>query len=55
MAKLEIVVQDALLERVLRAIESAGRTGRPGDGKIFVYSVSKARRIRTGEQDEQAV
>jgi nitrogen regulatory protein P-II 1 len=55
MAKLEIVVQDALVERVLHVIESAGRTGRPGDGKIFVYPVSRARRIRTGEHDEQAV
>jgi nitrogen regulatory protein PII len=55
MATVEIVVPDALLEQVLRVIESAARTGRPGDGKPFVYPVSRARRIRTGEVDTCAL
>lgn len=55
MAKIEIVVPEPLLEPVLRAIEGAARTGRPGDGKLFVYPVAKAHRIRTGEADEGAL
>lgn len=55
MSKLEIVVGDDLVPRVVMAIEASGRTGRAGDGKIFVSAVSKVRRIRTGEQDESAV
>lgn len=52
MAKVEIVVPDTLLDPVLRAIEAAARTGRPGDGKLFVYAVARTRRIRTGEAGE---
>jgi nitrogen regulatory protein P-II 1 len=55
MAKIEIVVPETLLDPVLRAIEAAARTGRPGDGKLFVYPVGKAHRIRTGEADEEAL
>lgn len=55
MTKLELVVPDRLVEPVLTAIESAARTGRPGDGKLFVYPVVSARRIRTGEVDADAV
>jgi len=55
MAKLEMVVDDARLERILDTIESAGRTGLPGDGKIFVLPVARARRIRTGDEDESAL
>jgi nitrogen regulatory protein P-II 1 len=55
MIKLEIVIADGLLESVLRAIETLGRTGRAGDGKLFVYPVAHARRIRTGERDDAAL
>ena len=53
--KLEIVVPDTLAGRVVEAIESAARTGRIGDGKIFVLDVAQAVRIRTGEQNEMAI
>ena len=55
MAKLEIVVPDSLAERVLQAIETTARTGRPGDGKVFVSVVARARRVRTGDQDDSAL
>ena len=55
MTKLEIVVPETLVDRVLQAIESAARTGRHGDGEVFVYTVAQARRIRTGEGDEDAL
>lgn len=55
MVKIEVVVSDTLVDRVVRAIETAARTGRPGDGKLFVYAVAKARRLRTGEGDEGAL
>ena len=47
--KIEIAVDDALLDRVLEAIENAARTGKIGDGKIFVTSLIEVIRIRTGE------
>ncbi len=50
-----IVVDDALAERVIEAIMSAARTGRIGDGKIFVTSVEQAIRIRTGEKGSAAI
>jgi nitrogen regulatory protein P-II 1 len=53
--KLEIVVEDGIVERVVEAISNAARTGRIGDGKIFVIPVEKAVRIRTGELDEAAI
>jgi nitrogen regulatory protein P-II 1 len=53
--KLEIVVADEMLARVLSAIESAARTGSVGDGKIFVFAVEEAVRVRTGERGESAV
>jgi nitrogen regulatory protein P-II 1 len=53
--KIEIVVNDDQLEQCLEAITSAARTGKIGDGKIFVTSVDKVIRIRTGEEDEAAV
>ncbi|MGE3277612.1 MAG: P-II family nitrogen regulator [Vicinamibacterales bacterium] len=55
MMKLEIVLPARLVELVVTVIESAARTGRPGDGKIFVHPVTTARRIRTGETDSAAV
>jgi nitrogen regulatory protein P-II 1 len=53
--KLEVVVSDDLLPRVVSAIERAARTGSIGDGKIFVLAVEEAIRVRTGERGETAI
>jgi len=53
--KLEAVVEDAMADRVVEAIANAAKTGRIGDGMIFVVPVEKAVRIRTGELDEAAI
>jgi nitrogen regulatory protein P-II 1 len=53
--KLEIVVADEMVGRVVAAIEQAARTGSMGDGKIFVVEVDEAIRIRTGERGERAL
>ena len=53
--KLEIVLDDALLERAVEAIQQAAHTGRIGDGKIFISSIEEAIRIRTGERGGDAV
>ncbi|MFN7571845.1 MAG: P-II family nitrogen regulator [Betaproteobacteria bacterium] len=53
--KVEAVVADALVERVVEAITKAARTGKIGDGKIFVTAVEQVVRIRTGESGEEAV
>jgi len=53
--KLEVIVADAQVEQVVEAIANAARTGRIGDGKIFVVPIESALRIRTGEQDEAAI
>ena len=53
--KLEVVVEDALAERVVEAIAAAAQTGRIGDGKIFVIPVETALRIRTGERGDDAI
>jgi nitrogen regulatory protein P-II 2 len=53
--KLEVAIPEALLERALEAIEKAARTGKIGDGKIFVYSLDEVIRIRTGETGESAI
>ena len=53
--KLEVVVEDNLAERVVEAIATAARTGRIGDGKIFVSSIDQAIRIRTGETGHDAL
>jgi len=53
--KLEVVVPDADLENVIEAIVSSARTGRLGDGKVFVSSVEEVIRIRTSERGEDAV
>ncbi len=53
--KLETIVQDAEVDRVLDAIVAAAGTGKIGDGKIFTYSVGQAVRIRTKERGEAAV
>jgi len=53
--KLEVVVDDAMAQRVVEAIAAAAQTGRIGDGKIFVIPVESALRIRTGEKDGDAI
>jgi nitrogen regulatory protein P-II 1 len=53
--KIEIVVADAILEQAIEAIVKSARTGKIGDGKIFVTSVEQVVRIRTGETDEAAI
>lgn len=53
--KLEVVVSDAIAERVVEAVAAAAQTGRIGDGKIFVSSIESALRIRTGEKDDDAI
>ena len=53
--KVEVIVADNLVERAIEAIIKAARTGKIGDGKIFVTSVEQVVRIRTGESGEAAV
>jgi len=53
--KIEVVIEDSLLERVVEAIQNAARTGRIGDGKIFVSDIAEAIRIRTGEKGSDAL
>jgi nitrogen regulatory protein P-II 1 len=53
--KVEVVVTDNMVAQVVEAIEKAGKTGRIGDGKIFVYGLEEAIRIRTGERGEDAI
>jgi nitrogen regulatory protein P-II 2 len=53
--KIEVVVPDGLLERVVDAIGQTAKSGQIGDGKIFVYDVLSAVRIRTGEVGEDAL
>jgi nitrogen regulatory protein P-II 1 len=53
--KVEVVVKDADADRCVEAIVKAARTGKIGDGKIFITPVERVIRIRTGEQDDAAV
>jgi nitrogen regulatory protein P-II 1 len=53
--KLEIIVNDALRDKVVQAILSAARTGRIGDGKIFISRIEEAIRIRNDERGETAI
>ncbi|AZI13490.1 nitrogen regulatory protein P-II [Avibacterium paragallinarum] len=53
--KMEIVIPDELVEQCIQAIMDAAQTGKIGDGKIFVYDVERVIRIRTGEENEEAV
>ncbi|MCW3062592.1 MAG: P-II family nitrogen regulator [Capsulimonas sp.] len=53
--KLELVVSDEHADAAVAAIEEAAQTGEIGDGKIFVYPVERAIRIRTGEEGESAI
>ncbi|MBO8182749.1 MAG: P-II family nitrogen regulator [Archaeoglobus sp.] len=49
--KIEIVVEDERVEKVIDAVIRAARTGRPGDGRIFVIDVERSVRVRTGEEN----
>ena len=53
--KVEVVVEDDLADRTVEAIENAARTGRIGDGKIFVFAIEQAVRIRTGDRGPDAI
>jgi nitrogen regulatory protein PII len=53
--KVEVVVEDVLVENVIEAITQAARTGRIGDGKIFVVPIDEAVRIRTGDRGADAI
>lgn len=53
--KIEVVVPDERVERVVREILKVAKTGKIGDGKIFVSTIDSAVRIRTGDEDEKAL
>ena len=53
--KVEVAVDDSLVDQVIEAITGAARTGKIGDGKIFVFDLSEVIRIRTGETGAQAL
>ncbi|MDD9876665.1 MAG: P-II family nitrogen regulator [Magnetovibrio sp.] len=53
--KLEIAVKNDLVEPVVEAVTGAAQTGKIGDGKVFVYSLDQAVRIRTGDTDAEAL
>ncbi len=53
--KLELVVQEAMADQVVEKITTTARTGKIGDGKVFVLDVAQAVRVRTGETNEDAV
>jgi nitrogen regulatory protein PII len=53
--KIEIAVNDALVDAVIEAIIKSAKTGKVGDGKIFVFDLTQVVRIRTGERDSSAI
>lgn len=53
--KIEVVITDGLLDQCIEAITNAARTGKIGDGKIFVSDVQRVIRIRTGEEGDEAI
>lgn len=53
--KIEIAIADSLVDSAVEAIQQSARTGKVGDGKIFVFPLERAVRIRTGETDEAAL
>ena len=53
--KIELVLDDVMVDRAIEAIQQAAHTGRIGDGKIFVTNVEEAIRIRTGERGKDAI
>ena len=53
--KIEVAVNDEIVDRVVEAIQSAAQTGKIGDGKIFIFDIVQAIRIRTGETNNDAL
>ncbi|HEV7356582.1 MAG TPA: P-II family nitrogen regulator [Steroidobacteraceae bacterium] len=53
--KIEVAVDDALVEQVIEAIIKSAKTGKVGDGKVFVFDLEQVVRIRTGERDSNAI
>ena len=53
--KIEVVIEDSMLDTAVEAVQNAAKTGRIGDGKIFISSIDEAIRIRTGEKGGEAV
>jgi nitrogen regulatory protein P-II 2 len=53
--KLEVAVETSMLDRVVETIGNATKTGKVGDGKVFVYNIEQVTRIRTGEMDANAI
>jgi nitrogen regulatory protein P-II 1 len=53
--KIEVVMEDSMVERAIEAIQQSAHTGRIGDGKIFVSNIEEAIRIRTGERGPDAI
>jgi nitrogen regulatory protein P-II 2 len=53
--RIEVAVKEALVDQVVEAIVTAAKTGKVGDGKIFITSLERVLRIRTGETDDQAL
>jgi len=53
--KIELIVKDSEVDRIVDTIVKVARSGKIGDGKIFIYNVENAVRIRTGEQGEDAI
>lgn len=53
--KVEVIVTDQLKDSVVTAIQNSAKTGKIGDGKIFIYEILEAVRIRTGEKNEEAI
>ncbi len=53
--RIEVAVKDALVDQVIEAIIGAAKTGKVGDGKIFITNLERVLRIRTGETDDQAL
>lgn len=53
--KLEVIVESEQVDKIMEAVVNAARTGKIGDGKIFVLPVEKVVRVRTGETDSQAI
>ena len=53
--KIEIVVSDEIVDKICAVIEKTARTGKIGDGKIFIINIEDAVRIRTGQREEEAI
>mgnify|MGYP001815961986 CR=1 FL=1 len=53
--KIEVVISDGMLDQCIEAITNAARTGKIGDGKIFVSDIQRVIRIRTGEEGDEAI